>query len=68
MLFCSDDPGGAWSAGDVFGWLVLAGHGINYDCDEPEQVTVLNGSLVDCPRCLNHLITSSVTISRVENR
>lgn len=30
VLFLNDDPGNAWLAGDLFGWLSLAGHGMNY--------------------------------------
>lgn len=38
MLFRTADPGGAWAANDLFGWLVLAGHGINFDCEKTEDV------------------------------
>ncbi len=30
VYFLTDDPGNAWLAGDLFGWLSLAGHGMNY--------------------------------------
>ncbi len=30
VLFLQNDPNGAWLAGDLFGWLSLAGHGMNY--------------------------------------
>jgi len=31
VWFLNADPGGAWQADDVFGYLVLAGHGISFD-------------------------------------
>lgn len=31
VYFKDNDPGGAWAADDFFGWLVLAGHGIDFD-------------------------------------
>ncbi len=34
VLFKSDDPAGNWQADDLFGWLVLAGHGTGLDCDD----------------------------------
>jgi hypothetical protein len=37
VLFKKDDPGGAWSANDVFGVLVLAGHGIGYGQRDIEE-------------------------------
>lgn len=30
VVFLADDPGNAWLAGDLFGWLSLAGHGMNF--------------------------------------
>ncbi|MEZ4770904.1 MAG: hypothetical protein R2844_21115 [Caldilineales bacterium] len=36
VLFLQDDPGGAWLAGDLFGWLSLAGHGMNYTNTQPD--------------------------------
>lgn len=29
MFFKNNDPGGKWKAGQVFGYMVLAGHGVN---------------------------------------
>jgi hypothetical protein len=31
VMFLHDDPGGEWQAGEVFGHMVLAGHGISFD-------------------------------------
>lgn len=36
VLFLQDDPGGDWLAGDLFGWLSLAGHGMNYTTSQPD--------------------------------
>ncbi len=30
VVFLLDDPGNAWLAGDLFGWLSLAGHGMDF--------------------------------------
>lgn len=37
VLFLHNDPGGNWLAGDLFGWLSLAGHGMDYT-DGPQDV------------------------------
>ena len=31
VAFQSADPGGLWAAGDFFGWLILAGHGVGFN-------------------------------------
>lgn len=31
VLLLNDDPGGDWLAGDLFGWLSLAGHGMDFE-------------------------------------
>jgi hypothetical protein len=44
VYFLADDPGNAWLAGDLFGWLSLAGHGMNYNNtlqDEQEFLDIM---------------------------
>lgn len=36
VIFLHDDPGNAWLAGDLFGWLSLAGHGMNFTDSPPD--------------------------------
>lgn len=37
VVFLHDDPGNAWRAGDLFGWLSLAGHGMNFTDTPPDH-------------------------------
>lgn len=41
VLFLQDDPNGNWLAGDLFGWLSLAGHGMDYT-NGPQDVGEFN--------------------------
>lgn len=51
ILMLADDPSGMnrWLAGDVFGWLVLAGHGIDFDCNKPDDVERFQAIISDLP-------------------
>lgn len=42
VYFLNDDPGNAWLAGDLFGWLSLAGHGMNYSNTPQDEQEFLN--------------------------
>lgn len=50
VLFLQDGPGNAWLAGDLFGWLSLAGHGMNFtnsvsDTEEFENIMQFQPSM-----------------------
>ncbi len=59
--FKSDDPGGKWLAGDRFGWLVLAGHGVKFDCT-PGSVQEFNAILQRTPPM--QVVTPTIEIDR----
>ena len=44
VRFLNDNPG-FWSANDLFGWLVLAGHAVGFDCGDSE----LDDTLAETP-------------------
>jgi hypothetical protein len=49
VLFREDNLG-TWNAGDVFGWMVLAGHGVDFDIDVPEDVADFEQRASELPR------------------
>jgi hypothetical protein len=37
-VYFKDDNPGVWQVGDRFGWLVLAGHGVSFNPDNPDDI------------------------------
>jgi hypothetical protein len=37
VYFSADGPGGIWHAGDLFGTVILAGHGVQFNCNDPQN-------------------------------
>jgi hypothetical protein len=35
VYFSADGPAGTWHAGDLFGTVILAGHGVQFSCSDP---------------------------------